>query len=88
MKRTAEQIREDAREFPKATLRSREAADYLGVSLWFLQKLARENKIPCIRVSPRLILFRKESLDEWLQQQEQANVRREPEPTGKIRRLK
>ncbi|MFZ5612095.1 MAG: excisionase family DNA-binding protein [Bacillota bacterium] len=70
-------------------MRSKQAAEYIGTSTWFLQKLARENKIPCIRVSPRLILFRKESLDAWLEQQEQASINK-PEPVvqGKIRRLK
>lgn len=74
----------------KATLTAKQGAEYLGVSYWRLLEMVKGGEIPHIRVSGgKRILFRKESLDKWLQDQEEASVRRVPEPsTGKIRRLK
>lgn len=72
----------------KATLPAMRAAEYLNISYWKLLQLAKSGRIPHIRIDGR-ILFRRETLDSWLKEQEQASVRREPEPAlGKIRRLK
>lgn len=71
----------------KATMRAKPAAMYLGVSYWKLLELAKAGEVPHIRVGGR-ILFRRESLDKWLAEQEAASVREEPEQPGKIRKLK
>lgn len=70
----------------RATLTAREAAAYLGFSYWKLLELVKVGEIPVIRAGNRL-LFRRETLDQWLSQQETASMV-EPESVGKIRRLK
>lgn len=72
----------------KATLTSRETAQYLGISYWKLLELAKAGAIPHIRVGNR-VLFRQPSIMAWLEAREQASVAAEPEPIqGKIRRLR
>lgn len=73
----------------KATMRAKAAAEYIDVSYWKLLELAKAGRIPHIRIDGR-ILFRREVLDKWLEQQEQASLKQaESEPAqGKIRRLK
>lgn len=72
----------------RATMQTKPAAEYLGLSYWKLLELVKAGKVPHIRVGGR-ILFRRESLDKWLEEQEETSVRKEPESTsGKIRRLK
>jgi hypothetical protein len=47
-------------------LRRRQAADYLGVSAGFLEKLACRGSGPCyLRVSSRLVLYERDELDRW-----------------------
>lgn len=53
----------------RATLNVRETAAYIGISKDLVYGLVRENKIPCVRVGKR-ILFRKESIDKWMEEQE------------------
>lgn len=94
MSPTLEQLREGAQialqredTIKRATLKAKEAAGYLGFSYWKLLELVKAGKGPLpIRVGSRL-LFRIETLDSWLSQQEVINTM-ESEPTGKIRRLK
>lgn len=70
-----------------ATMQAREAAQYLGISYWKLLEYAKAGKIPHVRL-PGKLLFRRESLDRWLEEQEQASVIHEPEPVpGRIRKL-
>lgn len=72
----------------RATMQTKPAAEYLGISYWKLLELVKAGKVPHIRVGGR-ILFRRESLDKWLEEQEATSVRKEPESRpGKIRRLK
>ncbi|MEW6425191.1 MAG: helix-turn-helix domain-containing protein [Bacillota bacterium] len=72
----------------KATMRAKAAAEYIDVSYWKLLELAKAGRIPHIRIDGRL-LFRREALDKWLEQQEQASLKREPEQAIRgIRRLK
>jgi len=80
----------------KATLQTRQAAEYIGISYWKLLELAKAGLVPHIRIGGRL-LFRRETLDVWLEQQERASLKldlsacdaqAEPEPAGRIRRLK
>lgn len=58
----------------RSTLKAREAAAYLGVSYWLLLEMAKRGEVPHIRAG-RLVLFRKEALDDWMRQQEQLSVR-------------
>ena len=53
----------------KSTLSAREAAHYIGVSLDLIYKESTYGSMPCIRIGRRK-LFRKESLDRWMLQQE------------------
>lgn len=72
----------------RATLPAKPAAKYIGISYWKLLELAKAGELPHIRVGRRL-LFRRESLDRWLEQQEAGSVQKpEPVARGKIRRLK
>lgn len=70
-----------------STMPAKRAAEYVGISYWKLLELAKAGKVPHIRLDGRL-LFRRESLDNWLADREAASLRREPEPAGKIRRLR
>ena len=70
------------------TMTASEAADLLGLSGWTVYDLARRREIPHVRIGRR-ILFRHESLLNWLAEREAASVRVEPETVpGGIRRLK
>jgi len=73
---------------PRATMPAKQAAAYVGVSYWKLLEWAKAGKVPHIRTDGGRLLFRRETLDAWLAEQEQASLRPELEPTGKIRRLK
>ncbi|EOA3905992.1 helix-turn-helix domain-containing protein [Bacillus cytotoxicus] len=53
----------------RSTLSAREAAVYLGISLDLVYKYSTYGSLPCARIGRRK-LFRKESLDRWLLQQE------------------
>ena len=55
-------------------MKAREAAAYLGVSYWLLLEMAKRGEVPHIRAG-KLVLFRKEALDDWMRQQEQLSVR-------------
>jgi DNA binding domain, excisionase family len=52
------------------TLDAREAAVYLNIHYETLLRMARRNLIPHHRIG-RKLLFRKESLDQWVRHQEQ-----------------
>ncbi len=70
-----------------STMRAKEAATYLGFSYWKLMELRKAGKVPSIQLDG-LILFRKETLDQWLAEQEAASIKQEDAPMpGKIRRL-
>jgi excisionase family DNA binding protein len=86
---TAEQLKEDARKALRATMTAREGAAYIGLSYWKALEMVKAGQLPHIRIGGR-VLFRRQALDAWLEQQEQASVRRDPESAerGKIRRLK
>ncbi len=58
----------------RSTLKAKEAAAYLGVSYWLLLEMAKRGEVPHIRAG-KLVLFRKEALDDWMRQQEQLSVR-------------
>lgn len=71
----------------RETCEAAEAAEIIGCSAWTLYKLARERKIPHIRLGRR-ILFRRQSLLQWLDEREQASVQQEPPQVGKVRQLR
>lgn len=52
----------------------KEAAEYIGSSVFKTYELVRKKEIPHYRIGSR-ILFRKEALDAWIAQQEQENCR-------------
>jgi len=52
---------------------TKEAAEYLGVSIETIYKMVRERQIPHFRVR-NIILFSKKAIDEWVEQQEQESV--------------
>jgi len=88
MQKNAEQLKEDAREAARATMPAKAGAEYMGVSYWKLLQMVKAGEIPHIRVGNR-ILFRRESLDRWLAEQEAGSVRKqEPVVVRGIRRLK
>lgn len=58
----------------RATLTVREAAERLGVHEDTIYNMVKAKQIPHVRARRR-ILFRAETLDSWMSQQEQANVR-------------
>lgn len=73
----------------RETITAREAAEYLGISYWKLLQLVKAGEIPHIRF-PGRILFRRKSLDDWMEEQEMRSIRarEEAEQKGKIRKLR
>lgn len=57
----------------RSTLEAREVAVYLGVSIDTVYKLTREKAIPHIRIGSHRILFKKDSIDRWLCEMEEAS---------------
>lgn len=55
------------------TMTAKEAAEYIGVSYWHLLETAKRKQIPHVRVGAR-VLFRKETLDRWMANQEVLSV--------------
>jgi len=56
----------------RQTLSVREVAEYIGVHRDTVYALVREGEIPHVRLRQR-ILFRRESIDAWLQELEREN---------------
>lgn len=56
------------------TMTVKEAAPYLQISEWLLYDMVRKMQIPHYKIRAK-IMFRQESLDEWVAKQEAANVR-------------
>lgn len=70
------------------TMTAKQAAQYLGISYWLILELVKKKQIPCIDLGGRK-LFRKETLDKWMGEKEQA-VRLEYEKVehyGVLRKL-
>ncbi|AGK99644.1 helix-turn-helix domain-containing protein [Desulfoscipio gibsoniae] len=87
MHKTLDQLKDDAQHVLRETITAREVAEMLGISEWAAYDWARRKIIPHIRAGKR-VLFRRSSILQWLEAQEQASVTVEPETAGKIRRLK
>ena len=60
----------------RTTLTMKETAEYLGVSYWLVTQLVRRKQIPCSRVGGK-VLFRKEALDNYLNEKEKASITNE-----------
>ena len=60
----------------RTTLTMKETAEYLGVSYWLVTQLVKRKRIPCSRVGGK-VLFRKEALDNYLKQKEEASTTNE-----------
>ena len=58
----------------RTTLTAKEAAEYLGISYWLITQLVRKKQIPYSRIGKR-ILFRKESLDFYLNKKEDDSMK-------------
>lgn len=56
----------------KHTFTVKETAQYIGVSKDLIYKMVRTKEIPFIRIGRR-VLFRKESIDQWLHSQKIAS---------------
>ena len=54
----------------RRTLTVEEVAQYIGVSKDLIYIMVREKSIPFIRIGSRRILFKRESIDQWLSEQE------------------
>lgn len=67
----------------RVTMDAKEAAAYLNISYWLVLESAKKKILPSIRIGGR-VLFRKSSLDRFMDEQEAGNVRQEPE-RGKLR---
>ena len=69
------------------TLRVPDACTYLGISHYLLRKLVRERKIAHIRAG-KLLLFRQESLDAYLENAESETRRLEDPVVYGIRAIR
>ena len=57
----------------RTTLTAKETAKFLGVSYWLVGELVRRKQLPCAKVGGRL-LFRTDTLNEYLKQRELQSV--------------
>lgn len=65
----------------KMTVSAKEAAKKIGVSYWLLLEMAKVGKIPHIRAGKR-VLFRIESLERWMDEQEQNSINQSKNENG------
>ncbi|MGG1685560.1 helix-turn-helix domain-containing protein [Pseudalkalibacillus sp. NRS-1564] len=71
----------------RTTLTAKEAAQYIGISYWHLLDLAKKKQIPHIRAGKR-VLFRVNSLEDWMNDQERTSVDIEEDSAyGNLRRI-
>jgi len=62
------------------------SSEYLGISYWSLTELARKKKIPFVPIGDRPH-FRKETLDQWVANQERSSSKPETNKFG-IQKIK
>ena len=76
----------------RTTLTSREAADYIGVSINTLRKYVHEEGLPVLRFpGRRKWLFRKDLIDKWIEERSTPQIYVNNEPVkeyGKLRVLR
>lgn len=63
------------------TLRPQEAAEYLGISYGQVQAMARRREIP-FTPAGKIRLFRKDTLDKWMDEKERESLRKDHEDSG------
>ena len=56
--------------------RVKPTAEFIGISEWKLRDMANKKLIPHFRAG-RILLFRKKSIEEWMEQQEAAAMKQE-----------
>jgi excisionase family DNA binding protein len=71
-----------------STIKAEEAAAYLGCSKWKIYQMAAAGEIPSIRAGKKILLFRRESLNEWMYEKEQASIAKDEPAAGKVRKIK
>lgn len=73
----------------RTTLTAKEAAEYLGISYWFVTQLVKRKKLPCIRLGNRL-LFRVETLQQYLDKLENESIYDEESNNeyGRLRKIR
>jgi excisionase family DNA binding protein len=64
-----ETIRSDAKELFEPLLTAEEAAEHLRIHVKTLQRLAREQRVPCVRMG-KYWRFRLSTLDHWVTTQQ------------------
>lgn len=47
-------------------LKTKEVAEYLKISDQQVRRLVDKKELPCIRISPRVLRFRKEDIEEFV----------------------
>ncbi|RDW15997.1 DNA-binding protein [Oceanobacillus chungangensis] len=57
----------------RSTMTAKETAEYLGISIDTVYKLVREKKIPCFQIGRRK-LFKREAIDNWIEEQIESSV--------------
>lgn len=76
----------------RTTMTSREAADYIGVSINTLRKYVHEEGLPVLRFpGRRKWLFRKDLIDKWIEERSTPQIYVNNEPVkeyGKLRVLR
>lgn len=55
------------------TMTAKDTAAYLGISYWKLTMMCKAGEVPHLRAGNR-ILFRKETLDRWMANQETLSI--------------
>jgi excisionase family DNA binding protein len=74
----------------RITMTAKEAAEYIGISYWRILELTKQKQIPFSAVGGRK-LFRKDTLDKWLEDLEKQSVEIEAAVTtdeyGKLRKI-
>lgn len=63
----------------QVTMTAKDTAAYLGISYWKLTMMCKAKEIPHIRYGNRL-LFRKETIDRWMANQETMSLQSVNEP--------
>lgn len=71
------------------TMKSKEAAEYLGITEYRLRTLTKQGEIKHFTAGNRF-LYKRKSLDLWLEEIQEASIRKNEEVQGygKIRRVK
>lgn len=70
----------------QVTMFAKDAAKYLGISYDTLLGLSRQGIVPSLKIGRRYV-FRKETLDLWMKNQEIASVQPEAACYGKLRKV-